>query len=94
MYLLYKTYINKIIVDVSNIKDPILKEVTLNKISTEYNISLDILKNKLDSLNKEEKIAREIFVSDKKEVKKLNGIDIAIRKILFYILLLVFIILD
>ena len=32
------TYINKIIVDVSNIKDPILKEVTLNKISTEYNI--------------------------------------------------------
>lgn len=80
------TYINKIIVDVSNIKDPILKEVTLNKISTEYNISLDILKNKLDSLNKEEKIAREIFVSDKKEVKKLNGIDIAIRKILFYMM--------
>jgi DNA primase len=80
------TYINKIIVDVSNIKDPILKEVTLNKISSEYNISLDILKNKLDSLNKEEKIAREIFVSDKKEVKKLNGIDIAIRKILFYMM--------
>ncbi|MBE6158664.1 MAG: DNA primase [Firmicutes bacterium] len=80
------TYINKIIVDVSNIKDPILKEVTLNKISTEYNISLDILKNKLDSLNKEEKIAKEIFVSDKKEVKKLNGIDIAIRKILFYMM--------
>ena len=80
------TYINKIIVDVSNIKDSILKEVTLNKISTEYNISLDILKNKLDSLNKEEKIAREIFVSDKKEVKKLNGIDIAIRKILFYMM--------
>ena len=80
------TYINKIIVDVSNIKDPILKEVTLNKISTEYNISLDILKNKLDSLNKEEKIASEIFVSDKKEVKKLNGIDISIRKILFYMM--------
>ena len=80
------TYINKIIVDVSNIKDSILKEVTLNKISTEYNISLDILKNKLDSLNKEEKIAREIFVSDKNEVKKLNGIDIAIRKILFYMM--------
>ena len=80
------TYINKIIIDISNIKDPILKEVTLNKISSEYNISIDILKNKLESLNKEEKIAKEIFVSEKKETKKLTGIDIAIRKILFYML--------
>ncbi len=80
------TYINKIIIDVSNMKDPILREVTLNKISNEYNISMDILKNKLDSLNKEEKIAKEIFVSEKKVSKKLSGIDIAIRKILFYML--------
>ncbi len=80
------TYINKIIIDVSNIKDPILKEVTLNKISKEYNISLDILKSKLDSLNQEEKIAKEIFKEGKKESKKLNGIDIAIRKILFYMM--------
>ena len=80
------TYINKIIIDVSNMKDPILREVTLNKISNEYSISIDILKNKLDSLNKEEKIAKEIFVSEKKVIKKLSGIDIAIRKILFYML--------
>ena len=80
------TYINKIIIDVSNMKDPILREVTLNKISNEYSISIDILKNKLDSLNKEEKIAKEIFVSEKKVNKKLSGIDIAIRKILFYML--------
>ena len=80
------TYINKIIIDVSNMKDPILREVTLNKISNEYSISIDILKNKLDSLNKEEKIAKEIFVSEKKVSKKLSGIDIAIRKILFYML--------
>ena len=80
------TYINKIIIDVSNMKDPILREVTLNKISNEYSISIDILKNKLNSLNKEEKIAKEIFVSEKKVNKKLSGIDIAIRKILFYML--------
>ena len=80
------SYINKVILDVSNIKDPILKEVTLNKISSEYNISLDILKNKLDSIKQEEKIAKEVFKSTKKEDKKINGLDKSIRKILYFMM--------
>ena len=80
------TYINKIILDVNNIKDLILKEVTLNKISTEYNIGLDILKAKLDSIKQEEKVATEVFKSNKKEDKKLNGLDKIIRKILFFMM--------
>lgn len=80
------SYINKIIIDVNNIKDPILKEVTLNKISKEYNIEIEILKNKLLSISKEEKVAKEIFNSAKKETKKINGLDIAIRKILYFMM--------
>lgn len=80
------TYINKIIIDINNIKDPILKEVTLNKISKEYNIELDILKSKMDTLNKEEDVAKKIFQQPKKDTKKINGFDIATRKILYFMM--------
>ena len=80
------SYINKIIIDVNNIKDPILKEVTLNKIANEYNIGLDILKSKLDSIKNEEKIASEVFKSPKPKEQKINGLDKAIRKILYFMM--------
>ncbi len=82
-------YINKIIADINKEKDPILKELALNKISSEYNIGLDILKNKLELINKEEKIAKEVFSPPIKEVKKkkLDSLNIAIRKILYYMLI-------
>ena len=80
------SYINKIIVDVNNIKDPILKEVTLNKISTEYNIGLDILKTKLDSIKQEEKVAKEVFKPPIKENKRINGLDKSVRKILYFMM--------
>ena len=81
------TYINKLISDIANINDPILKEISLNKISGEYNISIDILKDKLKGFEKEEKIAKEVFKSDvKKDTKKLDSLDKAIRKVLYYML--------
>ena len=80
------SYINKIIIDVNNIKDPIFKEVTLNKISKEYNIGLDVLKSKLDSLKQEEKVANEVFKVEKKDNKKINGLDKIIRKILYFMM--------
>ena len=80
------SYINKIIVDVNNIKDPILKEVTLNKISTEYNIGLDILKTKLDNIKQEEKVAKEVFKPPIKENKRINGLDKSVRKILYFMM--------
>ena len=80
------TYINKIIIDIGNIKDPVLKEVTLNKISKEYNLDLDILKSKLDALNKEEEVAEKIFYSASDNKKKSNGLDIAIQKILYFMM--------
>lgn len=80
------TMINKIIIDVNNISDPILKEITLNKISKSYNIDINILKNKLDGLKKEEKIADEIFESPSLTKGKLSGLDIAIRRVLLYMM--------
>ena len=82
------SYINKIILDLSKIKDSILKEITINKLAKEYNIDIDILKNKLREHDQEESIAKEIFTPSTKTInnKKLTGLDIAIRKVLFYML--------
>lgn len=78
-------YINNIIKDIANIKDPILKEISLNKVSSDYNISVDILKNKINDTKKEEVIAKEVFKEEKKK-DKLNSLDKAIRKVLFYMM--------
>ena len=82
------TFINKVIDDVSLIKDDILREVTLNKISEEYNISMEILKSKLKGKEKVESVAKEIFnpVKNNAVSKKLDSLNIAIRKVLYYMM--------
>ena len=81
------TYINKVIEDISKETDSILKEITLNKLSKEYNLSMDVLKSKLKSVKQVEDIAQEIFV--KKEIsppKRLSSLDKGIRKVLYYMM--------
>ena len=82
------TFINKVIDDVSLIKDDILREVTLNKISEEYNISMEILKSKLKGKEKVESVAKEIFSPVKRSASsnKLDSLNIAIRKVLYYMM--------
>ena len=80
------TYINKIIVDINKIDDKVLQELTINKISKEYDISIDVLKDKLNSLQKEQEIAKEVFEPQVVTPKKLNGLDLAIRKVLYYMM--------
>ncbi len=64
------TYINDVLKDLANNDDAILRELTLKKISEEYDISLDILKSKLDDLapvvvkEKKEEVKREIVKKD------------------------------
>ena len=41
-------YINDVLKDLSISDDPILREVTLSKLSQEYNLSLDVLKSRLE----------------------------------------------
>lgn len=79
-------YINQVITMLTKTNDSILNEITLKKLSNEYNLSYDILKNKYESLNKVENIAKEIFYSPKKIKTNLDILDKTIRKILYYMM--------
>ncbi len=59
-------YVNDVLKTLSTVDDSILREVTLNKISKEYNLSLDVLKNRLEKF--EPVVLRE--KEEKKEVVK------------------------
>ena len=55
-------YVNAVLKDLGESNDPILREVTLSKLSQEYNLSMDVLKSKLDK--------KEIVLEKKEEIKK------------------------
>ncbi len=77
-------YINAVISNLSKTNDPILKEVTIKKLSEEYGISYDILKNKLNDLNKEE--VEIIPPSIKKDNTKRTAYSISADKILYFMM--------
>lgn len=56
-------YVKKMIIEIDNIKDPVLREVTISKLSDETNLGVDFLKSQLKTEAKEEKQI---------EVKKVN----------------------
>ena len=77
-------YINDVIKDLSKNSDPILREVTLSKLSQEYNLSIDVLKGKLENNNVETKTTSE----PKKEIvqRKRDIAIIGIEKILYFMM--------
>jgi DNA primase len=79
------TYINQVIADINKENDPILRELALNKISKQYEISVDTLKIKLTNLNKTETIAKEVFNNEEPKVS-LSSIDKAACKVLYYMI--------
>lgn len=48
-------YVKKMIIEIDNIKDPVLREVTISKLSDETNLGVDFLKSQLKTEVKEEK---------------------------------------
>ena len=48
-------YVKKMIIEIDNIKDPILREVTISKLSDETNLAVEFLKSQLKTEVKEEK---------------------------------------
>ena len=48
-------YVKKMIIEIDNIKDPVLREVTISKLSDETNLGVDFLKTQLKTEAKEEK---------------------------------------
>lgn len=77
------SYIKEIIKDLKNIPDELTRELTLKKLSEEYNISLDLLSNEL---NKQE-IKKNIVVQEKKLAKiKLSKYDKACQNIIYFMM--------
>lgn len=77
-------YIDESIKDLSSVEDDVLVELTINKLSGEFNISYDTLKNKyLNLKNNVKKQNKEIISVNK---PKLNQYDKAARTLIFYML--------
>lgn len=77
-------YIDESIKDLSSVEDDVLVELTINKLSGEFNISYDTLKNKyLNLKNNAKKQNKEIISVNK---PKLNQYDKAARTLIFYML--------
>ncbi|HAB65804.1 MAG TPA: DNA primase [Firmicutes bacterium] len=78
------TYVNDVLKNLSTTTDEILREVTLNKLSNDYNLSIDVLKKKLLSFAPVE--VKSIKQPAKKERVKKEAYTIASEKILYFMM--------
>ena len=78
-------YINESLNELLSINDTVLIDLTLKKLSSEYNVEYDTLKNKyLSLINKENNKKQEPSEPIKKVSKKLNQYDLASVNLLYY----------
>lgn len=76
------TYIKQIIKSIENISDDLTRELTLNKLSEQYNIPIDILKNELNNTKKSSEVKIEVTLKKEKESKYQK----IIQHIIYYLL--------
>ena len=76
------SYINKVIDELNKSDDEILRTVTINKLSEEYNIDKNILLSKLNVLDKKDTEVKVI----KRPVKKIKQNIRAVEEILYYMM--------
>ncbi|MDO4394823.1 MAG: DNA primase [Mycoplasmatota bacterium] len=79
-------YIDESIKDLISIEDPILVELTINKMAKEFNLDLKILKDKYNNLKKQHTNKRQQSTITIKKEEKLNQCDSASLILLFYML--------
>ena len=77
-------YINDVLKNLANNSDLILREVTLNKLAKDYDISLDVLKNKLNDLAPVE--VKKVVEEPKKEIIRRDTYTIGSEKILYFMM--------
>ena len=77
-------YVNQVLEEVANSNDDILIELTLKKISEEYDLSMDILKEKMKGLKKVE--VKEVKAVDKIVKEKKDAYLLSADKILYFML--------
>ena len=78
-------YINDVLKSLASSDDPILREVTLNKLAKEYDLSLDVLKKKIEASTTVE-VKKEVKEEPKKEVVKKDKYMKAAEKILYFMM--------
>ena len=78
-------YINDVLKDLKNSNDEILKEITLNKLSEDYGLSISVLKEKLSDIKPEKKEEKPIEVQEKKPRKK-DSYTIGADNILYFMM--------
>ncbi len=70
----YSKYINNVLNEVNKTDDVILKELTLQKLSTESNLGLDILREKLENMNEQTKeTPKEVAIQNKQTTAALKA---------------------
>ena len=79
-------YINSVLHELSNSKDKILVEVTLGKLSKEYNLDIEVLREQLKSLKPMDELAKEIFQKQSKIPEKRTNFDKFCEKVLYYMM--------
>ena len=78
-------YIDESIKELSKVEDSVLVELTLKKMSTEYNIEYATLKNKYNNYIQNKKVSKEDIIIVKKE--KIKQYQIAEYYLIYYMLL-------
>ncbi len=77
-------YINDVLKDLANTEDPILREVTLNKLAKEHDLSIDLLKNKMAEFKPIE--IKKSEPKQEKEVQRRDKYMIGSEKILYFMM--------
>ena len=77
-------YIKDVLESIKDMKDDLIKEVTLRKISEEYKVSLDTLESELKKLTKVEVTKKE--PEGKPKLKLKNKYELAANNILYYMM--------
>ena len=79
------TYVNEVLKELKDIKDDVLLEMTLKKLSYDSSLDIDFLKDKLNNLE-EKKVEKENVIVKKEENKKMTGLEKAEISLLYYML--------
>ena len=78
-------YINDVLESLASNDDPILREVTLNKLAKEHDLSLDVLKKKLEA-NTTVEVKKEVVETPVKEVVRKDKYMKGSEKILYFMM--------
>lgn len=78
-------YINEVLKNLQVSDDAILREVTLNKLSQDYNIAIDVLKNKLEQMGPL-KVKKNVVQEKVNDNVKKDAFIIGMEKILYFMM--------